>query len=227
MDNKTQKVFDFIKANPNTNKETITTGTGFSGLHLFNLLRKLQTEGLIEANGEGDDALYILCQQQTNKDDQDATEKTEEVTRGIPAENIAIVEETKTEEQQPAAEQKRKPIGRNNTQYVFNRKVLGKGPLVHALVAKYVEDHPKATFEQLKEIFPDTLMKRFGVFAKEQDAKDLSGKVNRYFLKPEQLIKLKGDEEPIAVCNQWTSALLVPFLEIATKLGYSVIEKQD
>lgn len=227
MDNKTQKVLDFIKANPNANKEAITTGTGFSGLHLFNLLRKLQTEGLIESKGEGDDALYILCQQQTDKGDQDATEKTEEVIEGMPAENIAIVEEIKTEEQQPAAEQKRKPIGRNNTQYVFNGKVLGKGPLVHALVAKYVEDHPETTFEQLKEIFPDTMMKRFGVFAKEQDAKDLSGKVNRYFLKPEQFIKLKDSGEPIAVCNQWTSALLAPFLEIATNLGYSISEKQE
>jgi hypothetical protein len=228
MDNKTQKVFDFIKDNPKANKEAISTGVGFAGLHLFNLLRKLQNDDLIETIGEGDDAVYILCQRQTDEVNKETVEKTGDIAEEIPTETVAIVEEAKTEvQQQTEITPKEKPVGRNNTQYVFNDKVYGKGPLVHAVVAKYVEDHPGTTFEQLKEIFADTLMKRFGVFAKERDAKDLSGKVNRYFLKPEQLIKLKDEEEPIAVCNQWTSALLEPFLEIAAKLGYIITEKQD
>ena len=52
-------------------------------------------------------------------------------------------------------------------------------------MAKYVEDHPDTTYKQLKEVFPDTLMKRFGVFANETEAKKLSGNKPRYFLKPE------------------------------------------
>jgi len=211
MENSNEKLIAFLKETPNSNKQAITASTGISGLHLFNLLKKLQNEGSIASHGEENDTLYSLNENAEKQVETDAQPKEEKIA---------------TPETQPAIQQKIK-IGRNNTQYVFNEKVYGKGPLVHAVVAKYVEEKPNTTFDQLKEIFPDTLMKRFGVFAKEQDAKDLSGKVHRYFLKPEQMIKLKDGEGPIAVCNQWTSALLAPFLEIAAKLGYSIKEKQD
>ena len=112
---------------------------------------------------------------------------------------------------------------RDNSKYKFNAEEgLGKGPLVRAVVAKYVEDHPDTTHKQLKEIFPDTLMKRFGVFANETEAKKLSGNKPRYFLKPEQMIKIKGQKEPIAICNQWTAALIEPFIKAAKELGYKI-----
>jgi hypothetical protein len=235
MDNNTEKLIAFITLNPNSNKEALTVGTGFKGLHLFNLLKKSLADGLIESKGEGDDTIYIVCEKQDENSaeqpsqEQQEIEDKEEITdqqvNETPTgdeENTTILNEVKEESQAPAV---KKSFVRNNTQYIFNEKVLGKGPLVLAVVSKYVEDNPTTTFEQLKEIFPDTLMKRFGVFATEEKAKELSGKVNRYFLKSEQLIKL--EDAMIAVCNQWTSALLVPFLELADKLGYTIAEKQD
>lgn len=216
MDNSNEKLTAFLKETPNANKQSITAGTGISGLHLFNLLKKLQHEGTIVSHGEGDEVVYSI-----NEEKEMNTEKQVETDEQPKEENIA------TPEIQPAIQQKVIKTGRNNTQYVFNEKEYGKGPLVHAVVSKYVEDHTETTFEQLKEIFPDTLMKRFGVFALETEARSMSGKVNRYFLKPEQLIKLKDSEEPIAICNQWTYALLVPFLQIAKELGFVITEKQD
>ena len=112
--------------------------------------------------------------------------------------------------------------GRNNDKYKFNGEEYGKGQLVRAVVAKYIEDRPETTYMELKEIFPDTLMKRFGLFADHDTAVKLSGTRSRYFMKPEQLIKIKGQKAPIAVCNQWTAKLIVDFIAVAKGLGYKI-----
>jgi hypothetical protein len=208
MEHPNEKLIAFLKEAPNSNKQAITAVTGISGLHLFNLLKKLQNEGAIISHDEGDEIVYSI-NEEMNVEKQVESEQTKEEKIAAP-------------ETQPAIQQKVIKIGRNNTQYMFNEKEYGKGPLVHAVVAQYINDKPDTTFEQLKEIFPDTLMKRFGVFALETEARSMSGKVNRYFLKEEQLIKLKASKEPIAVCNQWTSALLEPFLGIVKNLRYEI-----
>jgi hypothetical protein len=207
MENSNEKLIAFLKENPNSNKQSITTTIGISGLQLFNLLKKLQNEGVIISHGEGDEIVYsineeINIERQVETDEQSKEEKI-------------VVPET-----QPAIQQKTIKTGRDNTKYVFNNETHGKASLVRAIVAKYVEEHPEISFKQLKEIFPDTLMKRFGVFALEDNARSISGKVDRYFFKPEQLINLK--EGDVAVCNQWTATLLEPFFLITNQLGYEV-----
>jgi hypothetical protein len=64
-------------------------------------------------------------------------------------------------------------------------------------------------------------MKRFGVFEEITKAKELSGKRDRYFTKPEHVIKL-GDKKQVVVCSQWTASLILPFIETAKKLGYKI-----
>ena len=112
---------------------------------------------------------------------------------------------------------------RNNDKYRLNddTEEYGKGGLVRAVIKLYVEQNPTVTYKQLKEIFPDTLMKRFGVFEEIAKAKELSGKRDRYFFKPEQIIKL-GDKKQVAICSQWTAGLIGPFIETATKLGFKI-----
>ena len=229
-----EQVIGFLKGTPNSNKTAISAATGIKGLPLFNLLKKMLGDGQITAQGEGQEATYSfnesysqgqVSEENTGTDEQDKTEQP----------GGAVKEEAK--EEQPGAivgdeVKKEEPItkettatastSRDNSKYKFNGEEYGKGPLVRAVVAKYVEDHPDTTYKQLKEIFPDTLMKRFGVFANETEAKKLSGSKPRYFLKPEQMIKIKGQKEPIAICNQWTAGLMVNFLNLIRALGYKV-----
>ena len=245
--NTNEQVLDFIKANPNSNKAAITAGTGIKGLPLFNLLKKLVTDGQITSAGEGNNMTYTLNENYTevkaseeNAGTEQENEQTEqpgviftdevkevqtgaEVKEEVTEEPPAIVGEVKKDE--PIAEEKTTKAAsttRDNSKYKFNGEEYGKGPLVRAVVAKYVEDHPDVTYKQLKEVFPDTLMKRFGVFASESEAKKLSGNKPRYFLKPEQMIKIKGLKEPICVTNQWTATLILPFIECVRKLGIKI-----
>ena len=58
------------------------------------------------------------------------------------------------------------------------------------------------------------------MFQDEDTARSLSGTRDRYFFKPEQLIKLK--DKTIAICNQWTADNIRPFLQAAKKAGYKI-----
>ena len=216
------QVIEFLKGTPNSNKAAITVATGIKGLQLFNILKKLHADGQIISAGEGNDTTYSLDENyregQIGEDRTGATESLE------PIEPIVVDGEKEDKQQTNAAETKvKEATTRDNSKYKFNGEEYGKGPLVRAIVAKYVEDYPDTTYKQLKEVFPDTLMKRFGVFANETEAKKLSGSKPRYFLKAEQMIKIKGQKEPIAICNQWTAVLIAPLILKAVKeLGYKI-----
>ncbi len=232
-----KQVIDFLKENPTSKKAAITTATGIKGLPLFNLLKKLVTDGQITSAGEGNNATYSLNESYTEVDGPDENAGTDEQNEQPEQPGSEVKEEVKEEQPGPILDDEVKKeetvtkeittkatTNRDNSKYTLNnsKETYGKGPLVRAMVAKYVEDHPDTTYKQLKEIFPDTLMKRFGVFANETEAKKLSGSKPRYFLKPEQMIKIKGQKEPIAICNQWTAALIEPFIKVAKELGYKV-----
>jgi len=216
-----EQVIEFLKGTPNSNKAAITEATGIKGLPLFNILKRLQNDGQITSAGEGNNTTYSLDEnykeEQAGEDQTGVTENPEVIA--------PIVDGGKKEDKpQPnAAEPKvKEATSRDNSKYKFNGEEYGKGPLVRAVVAKYVEDHPDTTHKQLKEIFPDTLMKRFGVFANETEAKKLSGNKPRYFLKPEQMIKIKGQKEPVCVCNQWSASLMPNLLAVIKELGYKI-----
>ncbi|PZF71850.1 hypothetical protein [Taibaiella soli] len=118
--------------------------------------------------------------------------------------------------------QKRIKAGRDVSQYTFNGRSFGKGPLVRAVVAQYVLDHQEITYEELKEVFPDDLLKRFGIFQDQKTAKEIAPKGNRYFTKPDQIINVKDKE--VVVCSQFTLENLQPFLKVARGLGYDIVE---
>ena len=46
---------------------------------------------------------------------------------------------------------------RDRTQYAFGGRTMGKARLVLALVQRYAGEHPRVTFERLREAFPDNL----------------------------------------------------------------------
>ncbi|MBS1623421.1 MAG: hypothetical protein JST83_05340 [Bacteroidetes bacterium] len=185
-------VVKFLKKNPDSTKAAISEATGVKGIVLTNVFKKLTNEGsLMEAEGE-EGKMYSITEQPVAEETQ--------------------VEEEETTDHTPAK-------GRNNQKFRFNGQEYGKGPLVREVVRQYVEDH-KPTIKQLKEAFPDELLKRFGVFQDEDTARSIQGARDRYFWKEEHQIKVKG--KIIVVCNQWTSETLRPFLAQAKALGYKI-----
>lgn len=188
-----QKLLTFLEQNPKSTKNEIQEATGLKGLQLYNLLRKLVKDETIVEH---------------------------------PNQTYSIATIDGTEEQEPVQQTKDtttikpKTASRDSSKYKFEGEEYGKGPLVRAVVSKYVEDNPKTTYKQLKEVFPDELLKRFGIFQDEKTAKEIAPKGKRYFEKPEQMIKLK--DRHIVVCNQFTLANIQPFLKVAKTLGYKI-----
>ena len=103
---------------------------------------------------------------------------------------------------------KKQEQNKDLTTYNFNGEKLGKGPFVLALVKHYVKHHPKATEKDLKEIFPDSIISRYGVFTdlKTAETKSKTSGKKRYFINPDQVIKIGGKD--YAVTNQWTKPIL-------------------
>lgn len=188
-----QKLLTFLEQNPKSTKNHIQEATGLKGLELYNLLRKLTKEETIIEH---------------------------------PNQTYSITTIGGTEEQEPVQQTtnsltvKPKAPTRDSSKYLFEGEEYGKGPLVRAVVSKYIEDNPKTTYKRLKEVFPDELLKRFGIFQDEKTAKEIAPKGKRYFEKPEQMIKLK--DRSIVVCNQFTLDNIQPFLEVAKGLGYKI-----
>ena len=207
MENANQKLREFLKDNPNSNKATITEATGLNGLFLFNLLKKMQADGEIIEVEDADQKLYSIAGDNLEQQADVATVNEQQA-------------EVSTNNEDGQSEQTVIPKGRDNSKFKFNGEEYGKGPLVRAVVAQYVADYPATTYEQLKEVFPNELLKRFGIFQNLETANQIANKGNRYFTKQEHVIELV--DEKIVVCNQFTLANIQPFLKAAKKLGYKI-----
>lgn len=109
---------------------------------------------------------------------------------------------------------------RDRTGLVFEGESYGKGPLVLAVIRKHVADNPNITFDLLKKAFPDDLLKGYGIFQSYDKAMDISKVRKRYFLNDNQLVRLR--DKNIAICNQFSSDNIKPFLAHARKLGYVI-----
>ena len=108
---------------------------------------------------------------------------------------------------------------RDTTQYEFLGQVYNKRNLVLAVVTHYLQEHPQASLAELKQVFPDSLHRAFGVVAPK--AKALEKGQKRYFLSESQVLQT-GDGQTVAVCNQWGIGNIGPFLDIAKQLGYDI-----
>ena len=192
-----KKVVEFLESNPASTKEVIGTKTKVKGLELTNVLKALRKQERLVEDGEGKEATF-----------------------SVKAEVAAVAEEPVVEETEPVVTKKVKN-GRNNDKYQFNGNAYGKGPLVREVVRQYVTGHPKVTTKQLKEVFPDELLHRVGIFQEESIARSLSGARDRYFFKEEHQIKL-GDKKVVVVCNQFTAGNIIPFLATAKKAGFKI-----
>lgn len=229
--NTTNQVFEALKGGP-LNKATITETIGIKGLPLFNLLKQMVKDGQLTIAGEGNDTVYSIPATAANET---TVSPAIEVT---PESQVTPFQDTLTETQPerpvPPAEVKAegnkddvpvvtKATPRNNDKFSFNGvSDLGKGALARSIVMKFVADNPNTIYKKLLEVFPPTLLKRFGVVEDIEKAREISGnKYDRYFFKEEHVIKLK--DKKVVVTNQWTSDNLIPLLQVAReKLGYTI-----
>lgn len=185
-------VLAFLQKNAGSTKQAITEATGIKGLALTNAMKKLTKDELVSSEGEADETTYSVAEPVSERTQVESAEEEEETTASK---------------------------GRDNSTFKFNGQDLKKGPLVREVVRKYVED-TKPSLKQLKDAFPDELLKRFGVWQEEDTAKSIQGARDRYFWRDDHQIKVKG--KIIVVCNQWTSANIQPFLKAAKALGYKI-----
>ena len=107
---------------------------------------------------------------------------------------------------------------RDFSKYKFNGNTYGKNRLVLAVVKAYL-DSTKATYDELKNVFADSIQGNWGVFQTVEYAEKKDPR--RYFLKPDEVL-LTGDGINIAVCTQWGMPKIDDFIDAAIKLGYEI-----
>jgi hypothetical protein len=122
--------------------------------------------------------------------------------------------------------------GRDNTKYSIDggTNYFGKNRIVREIIIHYLELHPKLTFRQLEQIFPDEMQGSYGVVRSldelhemEHDRKDLE---TRYLMKEDELLKT-ADGVRFAVCNQWGAYNIPNIFRVMEKWGWNVIKDKE
>ena len=117
---------------------------------------------------------------------------------------------------------------RDNSKYSIDggHVFFGKGRIVREIVACFIKQHPKLTFEQLSQVFPDNLQGSYGVLrtisdiaSSSRDKKDL---MSRYAMSSEECILTSSDGVKFVVSNQWGAYNITNFLEHIKKMGWVI-----
>ena len=111
------------------------------------------------------------------------------------------------------------PKTRDKTKYIIDGRTCLKNRLVLEVVKKYVSEHSRITFDELRDVFYDKLQGSFGVVRKMEDIPDKQ-KI-RYFMK--EIIEL-DDGIKVVVSNQWGKYNVKLFIALAKSLGYEIVE---
>jgi hypothetical protein len=204
-----QKVYAFVKENPNAYNATIQKGTGIREAVVREALNELKAEGKIVGTQTGKRVEYVVkptgAKKTTAKVKSNTSESESEITYVVkPA-------DAKSDKKQG------RNYGRNFNQMVYNGKAYRKAQLVLAMLSDYVKKH-NPTFNELKSVLPDTLLSGYGVFQEKSAAKEKPG---RYYTAASQQIQLK-DGKTIVVCTQWSTENIQPTLGAFKKLGFKI-----
>ena len=122
--------------------------------------------------------------------------------------------------------------GNDTTKYSFDGKEnLGKGQLAVSIIEKYMKEHPNLSYEELKDIFPDSMMgnslKLIGLIVKEDDVKNApysyQKKAYGYF-KPERRYKDVNGVD-FFVSNYWNITNIQNIIDFAEQQGWIIESK--
>jgi len=96
---------------------------------------------------------------------------------------------------------------------------VGKARLVLEIIRNVINDNPDGmSLKKLKEMFPDSLHKKFGVIQLLPEAIKRSEKHKRFFVDS----PLKAGRQAIAVCREWSVDNIKPVIETAKSMGYDI-----
>ena len=112
---------------------------------------------------------------------------------------------------------------KDRTNYNFNNKTYNKSRLPHAIIKKYIEDHPNTSYAELLEIFPQEIGTQVqGFIVKASHARQLHADTGykRHYIKKGEIIKLI--DEDVAVSNQWGPGNINNILDHAKKMDIQV-----
>lgn len=115
-----------------------------------------------------------------------------------------------------------KPTGKKDGScFELNGQFHGKGRAVHAVLKCMVVRNPDITLTELEAPFEGIAKNKYGVCKELSIAKELSAKFKRFFLRDEDIIKLK-DGTKIAVSKEWGSTNMPGFVAKARELGFNL-----
>jgi hypothetical protein len=219
--NNQEKLLVFLKGNPKAGVDAIVEGTGIHKLQVFKILKALvEKDKSVIMEKEEFGFVYSANIASTNepKKGKEVASKKGAIMKPVPTKPV------KEEETSVPS-----PSGKDFTKYKLEfdgtkLENLTKGRLAYHIVRLYVEKTKTITLKSLKEIFPDSIVKinAYGLVQDINYARKKSETRDRYFLKPEELIKLKKENKTIAVCNQISKKEIDVIIPIARKLGMKI-----
>lgn len=117
-----------------------------------------------------------------------------------------------------------KAYKKDNTKYVFNDNIYGKGQLVLAVVKQYVHQHKNLSYKEIEDVFPKDLQgSSKGVINTlfEANEKYSDSKTKRYFMNEEDIL-VSADNISFVVSTQWGIDNINKILEVAKKENYDI-----
>jgi hypothetical protein len=217
-----EAILEFVKSNPGSTLDGIKEGNPkVSDIMVRKVLKDFQTENIIAANDEDGSYTFVSKKNGATVESKVESKKLDKKEAAKPEPKAGKTVEKKNEDEDLGP---KTYTGRDNSKYDFDgQKALSKGRLVLAIVRKYVEDNPKASIAKLQEVFDSQKVQpRYGVVEEVGKAKKhTKNNRDRYFLKPEDIIKVANQKA--AVTNQWGADSLKPLLAVAKTLGYKVV----
>ena len=119
---------------------------------------------------------------------------------------------------------------RDTTKYSLDegKHFFGKGKFVREVVAKYMEENPGLTYEQLTQIFfPKLQGTSLGVLRTLQSIDSLDQKkkkdLSRRYVLTEGLTLTSADGTTFAVCTQWNAKNFLNILALLNKWGWNIV----
>ncbi len=211
---KTEKVKEVIvetlKAKTTVSAHEINTNSKGSipFVQIYAVMNALIKDGAVTMHEIEGKKNYTLVDAEKLKDEID-------FTTIVKPDKVNEVVETKEKIQKPKGK-----VGRDLTTYQFNGNTYNKGRLAHAVIAQYAKEK-KPSLKTALELFKDEIVPPYGLIKEIKEARKLSKPYLRFFIKPEEEIKLR--DCVIGVSNQWTPDRIEVLLAIARKqLGYKI-----
>jgi len=183
-------------------------------LQIYTVMNALIKDAAVQMNESEGKKHYTLVDAKKLETEIDFTSTTKtEQTKATPE------KEEKKEKEEKITKPKKK-AGRDMTTYQFNGNTYNKGRLAHAVIAQYAKEK-KPSLKTALELFKDEIVPPYGLIKEIKEARKLSKPYQRFFIKPEEEIKLRDCS--IGVSNQWTPDRIEALITIARKqLGYKI-----